>query len=161
VQGAVQIERGKIVTITVAQYFRDKPRSKEHGDNAVGLLAAVNSLLFEAAEDGAYDYAIDPDTGGQISGSKGGSGDGGYRLPDSETGAEGSNHKSANGVDVFDPARTLAKWCVENPDRIAAHGLWCEDFRWTPTWCHFQRVPPRSGNRIYIPSASKPLAPAP
>jgi len=148
------------MSITSAQYFLGKTPAPGHATNATWLLAAVNALLYEAAEDGAYDYDIDIDTNSQISGAHGGRGDGGYRLPDSTTGAPSSTHREANAVDVYDPQRTLAAWCVANPDRLAAHGLWCEDFRWTPVWCHFQRVPPRSGKRIYIPSISRPLAPA-
>jgi len=148
------------MTITSTQYFLGKPHPIEHDSNAASLLGSVNALLYEAARAGAYEYEIDPDTNSQISGARGGSGDGGYRLPDTTTGAPSSTHREANGGDVYDPMRTLATWCVANPDRLAAHGLWCEDFRWTPVWCHFQRVPPRSGKRIYIPSTSKPLAPA-
>jgi hypothetical protein len=146
--------------ITKEHYFLGRAHSDEQDKNAEELLSRVNALLHEAAEDNAYEYQIDHDTNSQISGSKGGVGDGGYRLPDSKTGAPSSTHKDANGIDIYDPERRLAAWCVSNPDRLAAHKLWCEDFRWTPVWCHFQRVAPRSGRRIYVPSLSRPLAPA-
>jgi hypothetical protein len=146
--------------ITMTQYARGRAVPTEHAANAKLLLAAVNAILYEAAEDGAYEYTPDLDTDCQISGARGGSGDGGYRLSASKTGATGSAHREGNAVDVFDPDRRLAVWCVENPDCLDKHGLWCEDFRWTPVWCHFQRVPPRSGKRIYVPSISRPLAPA-
>jgi hypothetical protein len=71
-----------------------------------------------------------------------------------------SKHITAQACDIFDPDRALAQWCVNHPDRLAECGLWCEDFRWTPTWVHFQRVPPKSGKRIFIPSSAPPKAPA-
>lgn len=145
--------------ITPAQYFGKKPHNDIQATNAQCLLGSVNRLLDEAHADDCYGYWIDPDTGTQISGSKGGSGDGGFRTSDSKTGAKSSKHRDANAVDVYDPGRKLAQWVNDHKDRLAHHGLYCEDFRWTPTWCHFQRVPPGSGKRIYIPSNTPPLAP--
>jgi len=49
---------------------------------------------------------------------------------------------------------------VKNTAVMVECGLWAEDFRWTPTWVHLQRIPPKSGKRIYIPSNSPPKAPA-
>ena len=145
--------------ITKAQYFGNKSYPVEHGRNADILLGRVNGFLYEAAANGVYGYWIDPDTDTQISGAKGGSGDGGYRTQDSTTGASKSRHKYGKAVDVFDPDRILAKWILGNIDALVKAELWCEDFQWTPGWCHFQSEPPGSGSRIYIPS-SKP-APAP
>lgn len=68
-----------------------------------------------------------------------------------------SNHLTGKAVDIGDPDRTLATWCADNVGALETVGLWCEDFRWTPDWVHFQTVPPKSGRRIYIPSS----APAP
>ncbi len=148
------------MTITAIQYFNGKQHSQEHATNCAALLSSLNALLYCAAEAGAYEYEIDPDTNSQISGARGGSGDGGYRLSDSKTGVPASAHRSANAVDIYDPQRRLGAWCVANQDWLDKYGLWCEDFRWTPVWCHFQRVPPRSGKRIYVPSATAPLADA-
>jgi hypothetical protein len=146
--------------ITHAQYFGAKQFTEQQAENCDALIESVNKCLDFAAQDKAYFYYIDPDTGTQISGAKGGSGDGGFRAPDSKTGAKTSSHKNANGVDVYDPARALAAWCVANPQVLAALGLYIEDPRWTPGWVHFQRVAPGSGKRIYVPSNSTPLAPA-
>jgi len=150
--------------INTLQYFRSKVHPPEHEANGVKLLAQVNLCLHKANEDGVYDYWIDPDTNSQISGAKGGSGDGGYRAADSRTGGATSAHRIASAVDVFDPERKLAQWCVKNKAALVELGLWCEDFRWTyahkASWVHLQCVQPKSGKRIYIPSISKPLGPA-
>ena len=73
--------------------------------------------------------------------------------------ATASKHLSGEAVDIADTDRYLADWCSANQDVLVEIKLWCEDFRWTPTWVHLQIVPPRSGKRIYIPSMSKPLDP--
>ena len=150
--------------ITTLQYFRSKVHPPEHAANGVKLLAQVNLCLHKSNEDGAYDFWIDPDTNSQISGSKGGAGDGGYRAADSRTGGATSPHRIASAVDVFDPDRQLAQWCVKNKAALVELGLWCEDFRWTPGWVHLQCIQPKSGKRIYIPYSDwkkyPPLAPA-
>lgn len=74
--------------------------------------------------------------------------------------AKCSKHLTAEACDIWDAGRELAQWCLLNLDKVAACGLWCEDFRYTPTWVHFQTVPPKSGKRVYIPSSSSPKAPA-
>ena len=89
-----------------------------------------------------------------------------------------SNHLTAKAGDIFDNAteadgdydRAFAQWCVNNPQRLAECGLWMEDPRWCAFWnektnrwdywVHLQTVPPKSGVRIYIPSITKPKAPA-
>lgn len=71
-----------------------------------------------------------------------------------------SNHLIGQAVDIQDLNRELAAWCVLHTNELALCGLWIEDPRYTPTWTHFQSVPPKSGKRIYIPSASAPKATA-
>jgi hypothetical protein len=146
--------------ITKEQYFGTKKHSIEHEANSVIFLSRLNSFLYDAAQAGAYHYAIDPDTETQISGAKGGSGDGGYRTPDSSTGAKNSKHKDGHGGDVTDQARELCAFAVLHPEALEKHGLYIEDPRWTPVWLHAQDVAPSSGQRIYRPSMSPPLAPA-
>jgi hypothetical protein len=65
-------------------------------------------------------------------------------------------------VDICDvvPERTLARWCLRNLVFLAEVGLWMEDPRWTPGWVHLQSVPPRSGGRVFIPSAAPALCAA-
>ena len=147
--------------ITLEQYFRGKPHPIAHEANANYLLGALNLYLHECVALGHYDWEIDPDTDSCISGAKGGSGDGGYRLPDSKTGAPSSSHREAKGTDVCDTLRKLAAYCVTDAGKahMKKRGLYMEDPRWTPVWCHFQLIAPRSGHRIYIPAMTRALAP--
>lgn len=135
--------------ITKAHYFGNKPHPIEHEANADMLLARVNVMLYELADKGIYDYWIDPDTGTQISGAKGGSGDGGYRLPDSKTGAPSSSHKIGRGIDVYDPQNVLD----DAIDRklLIKHGLYREHPDSTIGWLHLQDKAPKSGCRTYKP----------
>ncbi len=135
--------------ITKSQYFNGKPHPIEHEVNADTMLAAVNCLLHEAAAAGVYDYWIDPDTNTQISGKKGGAGDGGYRLPDSTTGKAGSSHREGRGVDVYDPENKLDAWITR--DHLVKYGLYREAAPFTLTWCHLTDRAPKSGNRSFIP----------
>lgn len=135
--------------ITKAQYFGSKEHSIEQEANADWLLAQVNCLLHEAVEKGVYDYEIDPDTSTQISGSKGGQGDGGFRLPTSGTGASTSSHKEAKGVDVYDPDNKLDDWITDSI--LTKYNLYREHPDWTPTWCHLTTRAPKSKRRTFIP----------
>ena len=92
--------------------------------------------------------------------------------------AKTSKHLTAEAGDVGDNAtdaagdydRAFAQWCVKNTDILDECGLWMEDPRWCAKWnektqqwdywVHLQRVPPKSGKRIYIPSNTPPKAPA-
>jgi hypothetical protein len=68
--------------------------------------------------------------------------------------AKKSNHMVCLAADIFDPERKLAKFCLDNLDKLAEIGLWVEDFRWTPNWTHFQIVSPKSGKRVFVPSTT-------
>ncbi|MGQ0750928.1 MAG: D-Ala-D-Ala carboxypeptidase family metallohydrolase [Betaproteobacteria bacterium] len=68
-----------------------------------------------------------------------------------------SHHLTGRAVDLPDRDRTLAAWCVAHLEVLAEIGLWLEDPRWTydsagDHWVHLQTVPPRSGNRVFMPS---------
>ncbi|MGL5936028.1 MAG: D-Ala-D-Ala carboxypeptidase family metallohydrolase [Cetobacterium sp.] len=92
----------------------------------------------------------------------------GYRSPEYNKTIKGaapnSNHMAGKAIDISDSDKALAKFCVSHEQMLNQYGLWCEDPRTTPTWVHFQSVPPKSGKRFYIPSLSwaakitKPLA---
>lgn len=139
--------------ITVADYFGPKeghPEATEQmHENAALLLGRVNDLLDEARECGAYNDPVDPDTGTCISGSRGGSGDGGFRFHNSATGAPKSAHKQARGVDVYDPTNRLDTWITD--EVLERFGLHREHPDATPGWCHLQDVPPGSGRRTFRP----------
>lgn len=139
--------------ISLPDYFGakfDHPECTEvMKDNARTLLGRVNAMLDEARDAGVYKDWIDPDTGTRISGSKGGSGDGGFRLSTSTTGAAGSQHRKARAVDVYDPNNLLDGWV--NDVILARHGLYREHPRVTRAWCHLQSVAPKSGRRTFQP----------
>ena len=131
--------------ITTAEYFGSKPHTPEQANSADALLVKVASLLDSLI----WAYPIDPDTGTSISGSKGGSGDGGFRLPTATTGKAQSKHKTAHAVDVYDPENKLDE---SLDDQILTEfGLYREHPDSTPGWCHLQDVPPGSGRRTFHP----------
>lgn len=134
--------------ITIEQYFGKKEAPVEHIANAVELLRHVNALLEEAEADGLRLHN-DPDTGTKISGSKGGAGDGGYRLPDSTTGKPSSSHRSGEGIDIYDPGDRLDKWITR--DVLIRHNLYREASPFTQGWSHLTTRRPKSGNRSFIP----------
>lgn len=142
------------MTISREQYFQAKPHTEQQGAEAASLLMRVNGLC----EKVGFDWPVDADTGTNISGSKGGAGDGGFRLPNATTGKLDSSHKLAQGVDVFDPDGVLdtaisaydAKGGNEN-ELLEEFGLYREAPGATPGWCHLQTRAPGSGHRTYNP----------
>ena len=66
-------------------------------------------------------------------------------------GAKKSNHMICAAVDFRDPDQSLAKFLISRLDILEACGLWMEDPASTPTWCHLQIYPPKSGRRIFKP----------
>ena len=135
--------------ITIDQYFGGKEHTLEQETEAELLLRQVNLLLAEAAAKKVYAMDPCPYTGTQISGAKGGHGDGGFRLPDSTTGAAKSSHKEAKAVDVFDPLDKLDRWLTD--DLLSHYGLYRESQFKTPGWCHLTTRPPMSGKRTFMP----------
>ena len=122
--------------ITAEEYFGNKPHTEEQQRAANSLLEKVNAMLGSLI----WAYPIDKDTGTSISGVHGGAGDGGFRLPDSKTGAAKSKHKTAHAVDVFDPENALDT-SIED-DLLLEFGLFREHPDATNGWCHLQDVPP-------------------
>lgn len=141
--------------ITQQQYFGSKEHSPEQADNATTLLEREEALVKDAEADGAFERAIDPDTGTEISGSKGGAGDGGFRAPDSTTGAPGSSHRDAKAVDRYDPRNQLDTWLDQFEDdkggnlMLEQHRLYREAAKHTQGWCHLTTRAPKSGNRTF------------
>lgn len=62
-----------------------------------------------------------------------------------------SRHLYGQAVDISDPKKELQVWCRNNVKLLEDNGLWMESFEATPNWCHFQIVPPASGNRFFKP----------
>ena len=73
---------------------------------------------------------------------------------DTANAARNSNHKKGLAVDIKDVDGKLWQWVLLNLDLIKRFGIYLEDKRWTPTWVHFQIVPPKSKKRIFIPSTA-------
>lgn len=142
--------------ITREQYFQAKPHDAIQAIAADALLDAVNGLIAEFVTKGGSVYQC-PNTGTQISGSKGGQGDGGFRLETATTGKGHSSHKEARGVDVFDPHDILDNWLttfdkgLEKNAMLEKYGLYREHPGTTPTWCHLTTRAPLSGHRTFWP----------
>lgn len=79
----------------------------------------------------------------------------GWRPPAVNANVKGaavrSNHMLGKAVDVVDRDRKLAQYVNANVAVLEELGLWCEATSATPTWVHFQTVPPRSGRRFFQP----------
>lgn len=73
---------------------------------------------------------------------------------DTSNAAKNSNHIKGLAIDIKDTDGKLWKWVIMNLGLMKSLGIYLEDKRWTPTWVHFQVVPPKSKKRIYIPSTS-------
>jgi len=121
--------------------------TKEQEQQAKVLLGKVGLLCQYY---GVMPYTC-PNTGRQISGSKGGAGDGGFRLPTSTTGAPNSSHRDAMGVDVYDPDEILDKAITKNEQGLIIHDLYREHPEATPGWCHLTTRAPASKKRTFRP----------
>lgn len=149
--------------ITSAQYFTNprtgevKPHSQQAEDNFTQLQGREEALVQEAIAAGAFERAIDPDTGTEISGARGGDGDGGFRAIGSKTGKPGGPHYDGRGLDRYDPGNRLDKWLDTFEDgnggnsMLLKHGLYREASIATDSWCHTQTKPVASGHRTFNP----------
>lgn len=93
----------------------------------------------------------------------------GYRSPErnaaTPNASPNSEHMRCNAIDLRDlpipmgvrtQLRPFSRWCFWKKHVLEDLDLWMEDPRCTGgrlPWAHFQTVPPRSGNRFFIPSA--------
>lgn len=66
-----------------------------------------------------------------------------------------SKHMIGLAVDISDPNGVLMKWVLQNLQLLKDLNIYCEDFSWTPNWLHFQLGGPKSGKRIFVPSAAR------
>ena len=143
--------------ITAQQYFGLKQHDETQTALATFLLDRVDSLTDEAEAAGICSRPIDPDTGTEISGSRGGSGDGGFRTPDATTGRQKSSHKEARGVDVYDPGNHFDNWLTTYDDahggnlKLEEYGLYREHPDSTNSWVHLTTRAPGSGRRTFFP----------
>ena len=135
--------------ITLQEYFSNKTHPNEYNLNALTLLYRVNNLLAAYATDTGKLPEINPITGSQVSGSKGG--DGGFRLPTSTTGSSKSAHKQGMAIDLVDHDQHLDKWLDAKPDALIKYDLYREASASTPNWCHLSTRKPLSGKRTFAP----------
>ena len=78
----------------------------------------------------------------------------GYRDPAHNRkigGSPTSRHLRGTAVDILDPNGDLATFVMTNQDILEKLGLWVENPHYTEGWVHFQTVPPKSGERAFIP----------
>ena len=135
--------------ITLQDYFNDKPYAAEYNLNALTLLYRVNNLIAAYTTDTGKLPEINPITGSQVSGSKGG--DGGFRLPTSTTGSSKSAHKQGMAIDLVDHDQHLDKWLDAKPDALIKYDLYREEPASTINWCHLSTRKPLSGKRTFKP----------
>ena len=135
--------------ITLSQYFAGKPHDEDQQDLATDLLDSVNELCEAYEADTGFQLLTCPNTGSQVSVSKNGHGDGGFRLQTATTGKQNSSHKEARAVDIFDPGNRLDHWITD--DILEAHGLYREAPDSTNSWCHLTTRAPHSGRRTFQP----------
>lgn len=131
--------------ITTEQYFATKPHTEAHTAAATDLLNRVNAMCGYLN----YEPLMCPNTGTQVSGSKNGQGDGGFRLLTATTGTPHSSHKEARGVDVYDPDGALDAMITD--EILERYGLFREAPETTPTWVHLTTRAPASGHRTFEP----------
>lgn len=72
-------------------------------------------------------------------------------IASGKSNAPKSKHLTGQAADISDPKGELQAWILNNIKHLEQIGLWLEDFKATPTWVHFQCVPPKSGKRIFLP----------
>ncbi|TXH13253.1 MAG: hypothetical protein E6R03_11685 [Hyphomicrobiaceae bacterium] len=128
--------------LTVEGYFAESVKrghkvTEQELSNATQLIEKVNALLDEFGE-----------RRGQNSG---------HRTREKSldlrakgyAAAIGGTHETANGIDLEDEDSLLKNWLDEGI--LARYGLYMEHPSATRRWVHLQRVPPRSGRRIFYP----------
>jgi len=69
--------------------------------------------------------------------------------------AKMSKHCLGLAVDIADYSGELFAWCLDNLQLLQDLDLYLEDKRWTKTWTHLGIGAPKSGKRIFVPSADR------
>jgi hypothetical protein len=119
----------------------------ERAGNIIQLLIPACSMLEERMRVDGVVFPVNPKTGTGVSGET----FGGFRPQSCQTGAPKSNHKQGLAVDRYDPANEIDTWCMAHLDILEECGIWIEHPSKTPTWSHWQCVPPKSGRRVFLP----------
>lgn len=69
----------------------------------------------------------------------------------SAKGAKRSAHMSGQAADLHDPQGVIKDAIMANLSVLEEFDLYMENPQYTPTWCHLQIRPTKSGNRVFIP----------
>lgn len=121
---------------------KNNPLTKQMEKNLNWLLVAISALLEK------YNKKVKVSSG--------------YRPPginQNVGGASNSPHMTCEAVDISDPNREFANFCLDNLELLESIGLYMEDPRWTPTWVHLQIRKPQSGKLVFVPNNRPPLDP--
>ena len=62
-----------------------------------------------------------------------------------------SLHMTGLAGDIYDPDGKIDDYLMDHQDIMVEFGIWLEHPDNTPTWSHWQIVPPGSGNRVFRP----------
>jgi Peptidase M15 len=126
----------KLAPLTPTEYLMGRgdvvAMPVEHVKNMNQLLAVVSGLLADFGERRKI-----------VSG---------YRRPEDNAACGGSprsNHLTCAAVDLEDKNGKLKAWLSE--EELEKYGLFMEHPAATPSWCHLQLFPPRSGAIIFHP----------
>jgi hypothetical protein len=125
--------------ITILDYLMGReveyPITPEMALDAEDLVSRVNRVLHEFGEDRVVTS--------------------GYRPPKINAQVHGaapkSNHTICRACDLEDKDGRLDQFCLDNLALLEEIGLWLESPIHTDSWCHVQKVPPHSGNRVFLP----------
>ena len=128
------------------QWLTHPDVTEEAMADSLVLIDKVNTVLQLAINDGVR-LEVNPITGSYVSGKFHGLG--GFRPRDATQGATLWSHKEGKGVDIYDLNRDLCNWCMTHQNVLAAHGLYMEHPKDTPSWCHLTTRPPKSGKTVF------------
>lgn len=125
--------------ITILDYLMGReveyPITPEMALDAEDLVSKINRVLHEFGEDRKVTSGYrPPKINAQVPGA-----------------AKKSNHMICRACDLEDTDGRLDEFCMSNLPLLEEIGLWLESPSSTQGWCHLQKVPPHSGNRIFLP----------
>jgi len=89
----------------------------------------------------------------------------GYRPPRINSrikgAAKNSAHLTCQAADIWDPKHALVQFLLTKPELLQQAGLWMEDPKKTPTWCHLQIRPVHGvgGTRVFLADEQSTLDP--
>ena len=132
--------------ITLEEYFGKWEHTEEHTRNAEVLLKKVAIVLEEAFASGV-DFHVNPLTNSYVAGET----LGGFRPQDAKIGSAKSAHKEAMAIDVYDPMNDIDQWCIKHQSILQQCGLYLEDPKATPKWCHLSTRAPASWKTVFQP----------